>query len=241
MHMPNHCHHFERCFVSINRIRDRKSPFPVNEWVLDSGAFTQIATHGRFIDSIEDYAAQIKRWSSNGNLRAAVAQDYMCEPWMVEKTGLTVRRHQELTIERYDALMAADTGTAVIMPVLQGYRPEEYREHLSMYGDRLNAGHWVGVGSVCKRNSRPRDIHHVLSTIHQERGDLKLHGFGLKITALRDPEIVRMLHSADSLAWSFAARRAGGGQNDWREAAAYVEAVGQPIQSDQIQGSLTFI
>ena len=48
--------------------------------------------------------------------------------------------------------MACDTGRVYIMPVLQGYKPEEYIEHLNMYGSRPSLGAWVGVGSVCKRN-----------------------------------------------------------------------------------------
>jgi hypothetical protein len=39
---------------------------------------------------------------------------------------LTVADHQRLTIERYDALLAEDTGV-YIMPVLQGYSPAEYK------------------------------------------------------------------------------------------------------------------
>lgn len=34
-----------------------------------------------------------------------------------------------------------------------------------------------------------------------------------------------LLYSADSMAWSFAARRRGGNANDWREAQAFAEAV----------------
>jgi hypothetical protein len=45
-------------------------------------------------------------------------------------------------------------------------------------------------------------------------------GFGLKATSLKDVRISALLESADSMAWSFAARREGRGRNDWREAAA---------------------
>jgi hypothetical protein len=41
--------------------------------------------------------------------------------------------------------------------------------------------------------------------IKNERPDLRLHGFGLKTTALADPLVRSMLWSADSMAWSFAA------------------------------------
>jgi hypothetical protein len=131
-----------------------------------------------------------------------------------------VADHQRLTIERYDALLAEDTGV-YIMPVLQGYSPSEYISHIRQYGDRLKPGMWVGVGSVCKRNTNIMAIWMVLDAIKDERPDLRLHGFGLKKTSLQETIIRDLLYSADSMAWSFAARREGRNANDWREAKAF--------------------
>jgi hypothetical protein len=217
LHQPSDAQHFDAAFVSVNRLRVRKGPFAVGDWIMDSGAFTEVSTHGRYRQPVEEYAEQIKRWKGNGNLLAAVAQDYMCEPWIIAKTGLTVEQHQVLTIERYDALLAHDTGVC-ILPVLQGYQPADYVQHVRMYGERLTHGQWVGVGSICKRNGDPRAIQSVLLAIKQERPDLRLHGFGLKTTALADPLIKSLLHSADSMAWSFSARKQGRNGNDWQEA-----------------------
>ena len=63
----------ERTFISVNRLVKRKKPFPVNEWIMDSGAFTTIAKHGGYPEPVSAYANQIKRWKSNGKLVAAVA------------------------------------------------------------------------------------------------------------------------------------------------------------------------
>jgi hypothetical protein len=156
---------------------------------------------------------------------AAVSQDFMCEPFILERTGLTVADHQRLTIERYDAIRELAGSATYVLPVLQGYRPSEYLDHLRQYGDRLAAGQWVGVGSVCKRNADLREVERVLVTVHRARPDLLLHGFGVKVTALRSSLVRGCLHSADSMAWSFAARREGRDQNDWREAAAYAARV----------------
>lgn len=191
---------------------------------MDSGAFTEISTHGTYRHSVSEYADQIKRWKSNGNLLAAVAQDYMCEPFIVEKTGLSVPVHQQLTVHRYDDLLRENVGVYV-MPVLQGYAPDDYVDHLIMYGDRLGHGAWVGVGSVCKRNGKPAAIAAVLGAIKSVRPDLMLHGFGLKTTALADPLITSMLHTADSMAWSFHARINGRNGNDWREAKRWTENI----------------
>jgi hypothetical protein len=213
-----------RAFVSVNVLRKRRSFFPVHEWIMDSGAFTEIATYGRYRHGVEEYAAEINRWKSCGNLVAAVAQDWMCEPFIVAKTGLSVAEHQARTIERYDALKPL-VPDVYIMPVLQGFQPFEYVDHIRAYGDRLAYGAYVGVGSVCKRNGKPRAILSVLDAILGERPDLKLHGFGLKITALRSSAIVSRLYSADSMAWSFAARKEGRDQNDHGNAAAFADRV----------------
>jgi hypothetical protein len=178
---------------------------------------------------VEEYAAQIARWKTNGNLLAAVSQDYMCEPAMLAKTGLTIADHQRLTIERHCSLLQCVTG-CYVMPVLQGYAPEDYVSHIRHYGPLLAHGAWVGVGSVCKRNSSPRAILDVLLAIKTERPDLRLHGFGLKILALANGVIRALLESADSMAWSFAARKNGTGANDWKNAELFRCEVGKQTQ-----------
>ncbi len=225
LHQPSDAKHFDCAFVSVNRLRARRSDFAVGDWIMDSGAFTEIATHGRYRESVDSYAAQIERWSTCGNMLAAVSQDYMCEPWILAKTGLGIPDHQRLTIERYDELRAKVAPEIYIMPVLQGFAPADYVAHLRAYGARLAPGAWVGVGSVCKRNADPGTIYDVLSAIKRGRPDLRLHGFGLKTTALGDGGVFDLLHTADSMAWSFAARKQGRNANDYREAQAFAARI----------------
>jgi len=228
-HRPNHCKHFAHIFVSVNVLRRRKSDFEVNNWILDSGSFTELSRFGEYVHSVEEYAGEINRWSKCGNLEMAVTQDYMCEPFMLERTGMCVREHQELTIERYDKLVKLTNVS--IMPVLQGYEPKEYIEHIEMYGDRLTPNMRVGVGSVCKRNSNPQSIVGVLSSI-KRKADFRLHGFGVKTTSLSNLYVLSLLHSADSMAWSYAARRNGGNANGLEEAQRFVGKI------DEIQGTI---
>jgi hypothetical protein len=225
LHHPSDAKHFPRCMISVNTIRERKSGFVVNDWMLDSGAFTELAKYGKYRHNPAIYAKQVIRWSANGDLLAAVTQDYMCEPFMLEKTGLTIEAHQRYTIKRYDSIRKAVPFSTHILPVLQGYDPDDYVEHVRQYGDRLHPGMWVGVGSVCKRNGDPKSIVAVLSAIKKERPDLRLHGFGIKLTALGNAYIRDALHSSDSMAWSFAAWKQGRNPNDWHEAQAYCTRV----------------
>jgi hypothetical protein len=231
LHHPADAKHFDSAFISVHTICNRKSDLVIGDWIMDSGAFTTIAKHGGYPKPVDEYAAQVIRWSRCGNMLAAVAQDYMCEPHMLKLTGLTIADHQRLTIERYDALLAAVGGAAYIMPVLQGYAPSDYVRHLEMYGDRLGPGAWVGVGSVCKRNGDPGAIEAVLLAIHAARPDLRLHGFGLKTTALSSGLVQHLLYTADSMAWSYAARKQGRDANDWREAKAWASRIlARPVQ-----------
>lgn len=233
LHQPSDAKHFDAAFVSVNRLRGRKGPFLAGDWIMDSGAFTEISTHGHYRHEAAEYAEEIRRWATNGSgrLLAAVAQDWMCEPWIIVKTGLTVERHQQLTIERYDALLVEDTAGTYILPVLQGYAPADYVRHIQMYGHRLTLGAWVGVGSVCKRNGDPQTVAAVLLAIKEARPDLRLHGFGLKTTALAHPLVRTLLQTADSMAWSFHARRQGRNANDWREAERWAAGItARPMQ-----------
>lgn len=233
LHQPADAAHFDACCISINRLRGRHKHVRCADVIVDSGAFTELARHGHYRHPVEDYAAELCRLYRDGvvGIRAAVAQDYMCEPAMLARTGLTIRAHQRLTIARYDDLIAElgrrfpGSCPFAVIPVLQGYAPAEYVRHIHSYGRRLTAGMWVGVGSVCKRNGAPHAIVEILRAIKSVRPDLRLHGFGLKRTALEDQAVRSLLASADSMAWSFAARRQGRNPNCWMEARRFAAAI----------------
>jgi hypothetical protein len=232
MHQPSDAGCVPAAMVSIARLWGRRSAFPGRRILIDSGAFSELLLHGRHTRSVTEYAAAlrlIRGWLGT-RLLAAVAQDYMCEPAMLARTGMTIADHQRLTIERYDALLAADPGVR-IMPVLQGYAPADYVTHLRGYGARLRPRMWVGVGSVCKRNGKPAAIEAVLAAIKRERPDLRLHGFGVKKTALGSGMVRDLLFSADSMAWSFAGRYTGRGANDPANAVRFARGIAtMPVQ-----------
>lgn len=232
LHHPNDCRHFYHCMVSVNRIRNRKSRFHVDDWIMDSGAFTELLRHGRYRHTPQEYVKQILRWRKNGNMVAAVSQDYMCQPFICAKTGLDVPTHQRLTIERYDVITALVRNRVYIMPAIQGYQPEDYVSHLHQYGNRLTENQWVGVGSVFKRSNNARQIEDVLGVIRSLRPDLRLHGFGLRVSALQSPFVRSCLYSFDSMAWSFIARRLGLDQNHWYEAHLFAKRVNDIINAE---------
>ena len=205
IHQPAMAGKVPRAMLSVNRLLDRKSNFKAQDWILDSGAFSRIIRQQGHLP-IDQYASQVRRWSSCGNLQAAVAQDYMCEPEILLLTGMTVAEHQALTTENFLKLreLAQDVH---VMPVIQGYEPEEYAKHTRELSPHLEEYAWVGVGSVCRRQGRPAQVAQVISAILGVRPDLRLHGFGVKTTALADASVALRLYSVDSMAWSYAARR----------------------------------
>ena len=199
----SHASKVDYSFISINRlvgVRKRKSDFVARTWIMDSGAFSQVAKCGDHSLTASEYAEQINRWSRCGILVRAVAQDYICIDSILEKLGRTVEEHQEMTIRNYlDLIQETKDFEVPIMPVLQGYDPEEYAKHVRDYGSLLKQNAWVGVGSICKRNSNPESIIDVLNAILEIRPDLRLHGFGIKKTCLQDSAIRDRLFSADSM------------------------------------------
>lgn len=218
-----------RVCVSANVLRGRTGDIPFlgcdEPWLLDSGAFTQVALQGGFSQSPQAYAGMIRRYARIG-LIAASTQDFMCEPVALKATGLSIARHQALTLARFDAIHEAGTGGVHLLPVLQGRSPDDYRRHLDAYGERIGRGAWVGVGSLCKRQGDPGVIAAILDAILGDRPDLRLHGFGCKRTSLLDARVRRRLASADSMAWSFAARFEGRNPNTWDEAGRFALGVG---------------
>ncbi len=207
-------------FVSVRVLGKRKSlPAPTAPWALDSGGFTEVSKYGCYETTEDDYVDQVRRFSEVPFFAWAAPQDWMCEPWIIEKTGLSVREHQERTVQSFLGLREK-VGRFVI-PVLQGYGPREYDNCVRLYQDNgvdLEAEPVVGLGSVCRRSGTV-EIVRLIRYLHDHR--LRLHGFGLKDTAYRACR--NQLVSADSMAWSATARRAGRNANSPEEAMAWRE------------------
>lgn len=192
-------------FVSHRTLRDRKTlPVARMDWALDSGGFTELSMHGRWKTPPGEYIESVYRYRDEiGSLDWASPQDWMCEQVMLDKTGLTVERHQALTIESV-LLLRAVAPDLPFIPVLQGNTPKDYLRHVEEYaefGIDLRDEPIVGVGSVCRRQATA-EIGELISELASE--GLNLHGFGVKMAGLQ--QYGHHLTSADSMAWSFWAR-----------------------------------
>lgn len=192
--------------VSRRRLAARKTlPRALGPWMLDSGGFSELSLYGGWVTPPAQYAAEVRRFRDEvGNLAAAACQDWMCEPVMLARTGQSVRRHQARTVTSVLRLrdLAPDLPW---FPVLQGWEPADYLRHVEAYGRAgidLAAEPIVGVGSVCRRQGTA-----ALAAVADALigAGFRLHGFGVK-----EKGLVRVMDgfaSADSLAWSYNARR----------------------------------
>lgn len=192
-------------FISRRTLVKRKGLAPCGTtWALDSGGFSELSLFGEWQTPREQYSAEITRWADEiGGLDWAACQDWMCEPFMLERTGKTIEEHQRLTIESFLYLRARHP---IVAPVLQGWTLPDYVAHHRMYesaGVDFLAEPVVGVGSVCRRQASD-EVAEIMRELWS--AGLSLHGFGLKLIGLK--KAAYYLHSADSLAWSFSARRA---------------------------------
>ncbi|MEU6781466.1 hypothetical protein ABZ912_19860 [Nonomuraea angiospora] len=202
-------------FLSHQVLRKRKSPYAKapagRHYAVDSGAFSEIADHGRFTTSPKEYVEALIRYDEEiGDIAWAAPQDMMCEPFMLAKTGLTLERHLHRTVENFALVEqlwdeSGAPGDCPIMPVLQGWKLKHYWRCYRLYeqaGIRLDQYPIVGVGSVCRRQ-RSDEIGLIFRELAS--ADLPLHGFGVKVLGLR--KYGRWLVTADSMAWSTRGRR----------------------------------
>lgn len=209
-------------FVSYGRLRRLKITLPRSprngSWALDSRAFSELKEFGEWTITPERYVADVYRYDTEiGNLTWAAPQDLMCEPEMLERTGLSIPEHQRRTVDNYlrlrDLWAATDSpADSPFMLALQGDpddpSPDSYHRCWDLYEDAgvdvMNV-EVVGLGSVCRRQ-RSVPIGTLVTSLQarDRENELPLHGFGVKTLGLR--RYGHLLGSADSQAWSKHAR-----------------------------------
>ncbi|AHB79573.1 queuine tRNA-ribosyltransferase [Mycobacterium phage Validus] len=201
-------------FVSHRRLMRLKGELPVaiEKWALDSGGFSELSMYGEWRTTPAEYVAAVARYDREiGKLEWAAPQDWMCEPDMIAKTGLSVIEHQRRTVANYVELCElwaeVSDEECPFMPVLQGYAVEDYLRCMDMYAEAgvdLKAVPLVGVGSVCRRQHTD-EIRAVFEAILARDPELPVHGFGVKSLGLK--VYGDLLTTADSMGWSYNARR----------------------------------
>lgn len=193
-------------FVSIVQLRRRRTfPKARGRRAFDSGGFTELALRGQWTVDDRTLAADVRRAVDGvGMPDFATPRDWMCEPHMLAKTGKTIADHQARTIESLVTLRAI-APEVPWMPVLQGWQCDDYLDHIDQYraaGIDLTTEPIVGVGTICKRQASTKAAR-IIRAIALQR--VRIHAFGVKADGIR--LFGDYIESADSMAWSFVARR----------------------------------
>ncbi len=190
-----------RVMLSYNMLRNYKKPFNIEKpFMMDSGAYSVIARYGKYPYSTSEYAEAIEKWKPD----IAWTMDYPCEPSVRKKGGYTPKQAQELTINNQIKLLDQNADTQM---VVQGWTVSDYLENLDKIKDQGMLTAHLGIGSVCRRGQN-REINHIIKAIHNSIPSwVKLHGFGVKVSLLKDTTDTRFyLYSVDSQSWGYEMR-----------------------------------
>src|SRR5215831_436488 len=108
--------------ISHRRLSLRKQlPRAVGPWVLDSGGYSELSLFGGWQTTPQTYVGAVRRYMDEiGMLEWAAVQDWMCEPWVLDKTGFDVLEHQYRSVVSYLELRLRAPEIPWV-PVLQGW------------------------------------------------------------------------------------------------------------------------
>lgn len=177
----------------------------VENLFIDSGGYSFIKGMGEYQTTHEAYLD----WISQVSPDLFALRDYPCEPDVLAEHDRTVEEHQAMTTQDHRELMDLIEDSAIEaqpVSVVQGRSIQEYLEHLDELRDNGLLTDVLGVGSVCGRHAT-KEIKPIIKAIDNNTPDrVSLHGFGIKIPSLQEPDIFHRLNSADSMAYSYTAR-----------------------------------
>jgi len=173
---------------------------------LDSGGFVAMKRYGGYRWTASQYVGLAQY------LRPAwwAQMDFCCEPEIAsDSTAVRSRITQTVAGLQECQRIADGEGVARPMPVLQGWKPEDYTQG-PIYEQDYAWPSLVGVGSVCRRQvGGPNGVMAVVEAINAKvPQSVQFHLFGVKsqaITALFE-EFPNRVASMDSQAWAMGAR-----------------------------------
>lgn len=184
---------------------NRPPKYQYESLFIDSGGFFSSMRVGRYTKTDREYLEYI------GKVKPQfwTLRDFPCEPELLKKHSRSVDDHIRMTVENHVALLDLLPGyniDAKPVPVLQGWRKEDYLHCIDEFKEAGLMSDYMAIGSVCRRTA-VENIREVIVAVRDNvPARVRLHGFGVKLTALRDLAIWNALYSVDSGAWDFEAR-----------------------------------
>lgn len=178
------------CFIKFN-------PPKSDELFLDPGGFGFHRRNSDYPFTLAQYAELAERLGAT----SVATLDYPCEP----KVNREIHRTNLDRIAR--SVEWAERGRKEQpqlpwVPVIQGYTPAEYLRCIDLYEEKGLIRPYMAIGSLCSRVRRD-STWEVVRVIRRRLTGVRLHGFGVSLTLLKDKRIRSALHSADTQAWRF--------------------------------------
>ena len=189
-----------RVMLSYNMIRKIKNAWKIDiPFMLDSGAYSVIGKYGKYPYSCEEYTEGIKKWHPD----IAWTMDYPCELELQRKGNYGPKQSMLMTIENQKKLLDLGANTQM---VVQGWELRDYLQNLDMINENGLMTERLGIGSICRRGQNMQ-ISEIIRTVKRNvPGWVKLHGFGIKISVLKNTDSLYHLYSADSQTWGYERR-----------------------------------
>lgn len=170
---------------------------------LDSGGYV-------FFNQFDDYPFSPRRYLdlvARYRFDLYASMDYPCEPSLAGAIAdMSVEERIARTVENAARLAELEQGLGLfeahrptLVPVIQGWRPDDYLHCLELHSQAGTLRDYMAIGSLCVRKDE-EEILSVVRAVHEaaiEMGVTRLHGFGLKITQ-NQRELNRLLYSRDS-------------------------------------------
>ena len=188
-----------RVMLSYNMLRKIKTTWDIDiPFMMDSGAFAVILKYGKYPFTPDEYASGIEKWHPD----IAWTMDYPCEPSVQERGGYNPKTAQELTMDNQIRLLDLNVDTQM---VVQGWEIPDYLANLDRIKEQGLLTEHLGIGSICRRG-QVKEIARIIRAVHNNVPEgIKLHGFGIKVSVLKDTDAKFELYSADSMSWAIEA------------------------------------
>jgi len=197
----------EYFMFSITQLMKRKTNFDSmgKTWMLDSGGFTMLHKYGKYLMTVEEYLKKVDFLKPT----YFIIMDWMCEPTCICKTGKTVKKHIELTVQNHINIKDKNYTSSQLVGSIQGWNIEDYLYCIDLLKKYGLIEERMALGTMCKRQKSSEMIKYITIIRENLPSWVKLHGLGIKIGFFKYFTATKMLYSADSMAWSYEARFLG--------------------------------
>lgn len=176
-----------------------------NELFMDSGGFQLIGQYGEYPFENEEYL----HYAEEINPDFLAPLDYPCDGVDNPIKGVNISNDERIkrTVENDVFLLDNYEGEGRVVPVIQGYDVEEYKNCVNRLKERGAITEYMGVGSICRRK-KSNEVYEILKTC-KEMTNSKLHVFGLSLNLVKMPKIRHLINSFDTMSWMYSSTRFG--------------------------------